>query len=97
MATRVNPPPQIVLPEAFKNDPMVANYFEERDRVLLQLWQRTGGASDAVNEANTNFNINLVSQMFDIREQIGSDIPVTIDTTGFTVDTTEQTTDKTEQ
>jgi len=94
MATRVNPPPQIVLPEAFKNDPMVANYFEERDRVLLQLWQRTGGASDAVNEANTNFNINLVSQITQLRREIDGLPDFTIDTTGFTFDSTELTFDK---
>ena len=31
-----------------------------------------------------------------LQAQVGSGIPVTIDTTGFTVDTTKQTTDKTE-
>ena len=96
-STKVNPPPQIVLPEAFKNDIAVVNYFSELDRTLLQLWARTGGATDLVDAAISNFSVNLTSSLFDVREQIGSNIAVTIDTTGFTVDTTEQTTDKTEQ
>jgi len=37
-----------------------------------------------------------LSRLFDIRKQIGSGKPVTIDITGFTIDTKEQTTDKVE-
>ena len=97
MAVKVNPPPQIVLPEEFKNNLAVANYFEQLDRVLLQLWTRTGGSTDKIENAESSFDINLTPQLFAIRQQIGSGIRVTIDTTGFTVDTTDQTTDKTEQ
>lgn len=97
MAVNVNPPPQIVLPEEFKKDLNVANYFEQLDRVLLQLWTRTGGATDKIENSESSFDINLTPQIFAIRERIGSGITVTIDTTGFTVDTTDQTTDKTEQ
>lgn len=95
--TPVNPPPQPRYPEEISKNRALRTFFDHIFRIILQLWKRTGGAEDAVNEAATNFAPNLSSAIFDIREQIGSGIPVTIDTTGFTVDTTEQTTDMTEQ
>jgi len=94
MAIKVNPPPQIVLPESFKSEPEVVNYFEELNRVLLQLWQRTGGSSDLVDQAATNFNINLASQVAQIRRELDGLPEFTIDTTGFTFDSTELTFDK---
>lgn len=97
MAVNVNPPPQIGLPPELVKDKATRTYFQHLERMLLQLWKRTGGSDDLIDQANANYALNLSSSIFDIREQIGSAIPVTIDTTGFTVDTTEQTTDKTEQ
>lgn len=95
--TPVNPPPQPKYPPEVQNSRGLRIFFDQIMRIILQLWKRTGGAEDAVNQVSTNFQPNLSSQIFDIREQIGSGVPVTIDTTGFTVDTTEQTTDMTEQ
>ncbi len=96
MTERVNPPPNLRRPKKIQGDPELEAYFRDMETIIFQLWRRTGGGTDLVDEAVTNFNINFSSAIFDIREQIGSGIPVTIDTTGFTVDTTEQTTDKTE-
>jgi hypothetical protein len=93
----VSPPPQPRYPKAIAEDKEARTYFDNLNRVILQLWKRTGGNDDLVNQAATDFSPTLSSAIFDIREQIGSGIPVTIDTTGFTVDTTEQTTDMTEQ
>ena len=92
----VNPPPQIKLPKKFQQDRDARIYFDHLSRVILQLWDRTGGSSDLINEAATNFNTSSASAIFDIYSRIGSGIPVTIDTTGFTIDNTKQTTDKTE-
>ena len=96
MSTQVNPPPQLKIPAEFAKDPSQFAYFRQMNTILFQLWNRTGGAVDEIaNEANS-LNTNLSAQVALINERLGSGIPVTIDTTGFTIDTTEQTTDKTE-
>ena len=48
MSTKVNPPPQLRMPSKFFNDPETRAYFERQNTILFQLWQRTGGSSDAV-------------------------------------------------
>lgn len=94
MLQEVNPPPQIVLPEELKSLGLpVIDFFEQLNRYNLQMFNRVGGGVDLVDQATTEFRVNLVSSIFDIREQIGSGVPLTIDTTGFTIDTTQQTTD----
>ena len=97
MSNRVNPPKQVVLPPEVSSNPQLKKAFDDAYFILFQLWKRTGGGGDIVdsNESNIPQKITL-SKLFDIRKQIGSGKPVTIDTTGFTIDTTEQTTDKTE-
>ena len=55
-----------------------------------------GGGADFVDDNQSDIRNTSLAKLFDIRQQIGSGKPVTIDTTGFTIDTTEQTTDKTE-
>lgn len=47
---KVNPPPQIRLPAAFAKDKGISTYFRHLDRMLLQLWTRTGGGNDLVDE-----------------------------------------------
>ena len=54
MASNVNPPPQIRLPKAFQQDNEIQTYFRHIDRVMLQLWKRTGGADDLIDEAAQN-------------------------------------------
>lgn len=44
----VTPPPFVHLPNKFKNDEEIAIYFDHLNRMLLQLWQRTGGNRDYV-------------------------------------------------
>lgn len=97
MSNRVNPPKQLVLPPEVQQNPQLKKAFDDRDYILFQMWKRMGGGDDWLdsNQSNINQKITL-SKLFDIRKQIGSGKPVTIDTTGFTIDTTEQTTDKTE-
>lgn len=91
---KVNPPPQLVLPESFKNDIGVVNYFAELDRVLLQLWTRTGGATDAIAELGGDSQTGFNAMTQELFKRIGSGLEFTIDTTGFTFDSTEITFDK---
>ena len=48
MAIKVNPPPQVRMPEKFFNDPEVRSFLERWQSILFQLWSRTGGALDLV-------------------------------------------------
>jgi hypothetical protein len=48
MSVKVNPPPQLKIPDKFFNDPEVRAYFERQNTILFQLWQRTGGPVDSV-------------------------------------------------
>lgn len=48
MSVKVNPPPQLRIPEKLFNDPVSRAFFEQMRIILFQLWQRTGGANDAV-------------------------------------------------
>ena len=48
MAINVNPPPQIKLPPELAKDRATRTYFQHLDRMLLQLWKRTGGADDLI-------------------------------------------------
>ena len=90
---KVNPPPQIVLPQAFKNDIAVVNYFSELDRTLLQLWTRTGGANDFINSIDSrSHGFDSITQQ--LRKELDGLPEFTIDTTGFTIDLTFITTDK---
>jgi len=53
MVTNVNPPPQIILPKALSNLGIdVVNYFQQQARFDLQLWTRTGGADDFIDDAD---------------------------------------------
>ena len=49
--TDVNPPPQIQMPPQIANDPTLRKYFQERDRFNLQIWFRTGGPEDKIEDA----------------------------------------------
>jgi hypothetical protein len=92
---RVNPPEQALLPDIKESG--LFNFLKELRFIVFQLWKRTGAGEDYFATANSNEPIgHTLSKLFDIRQQIGSGIPVTIDTTGFTIDSAEQTTDKTE-
>jgi hypothetical protein len=55
MIVKVNRPPEIELPEELKKLGIsVINYFEELNRYNLQMFTRTGGASDFIDEAEQN-------------------------------------------
>ena len=54
MVTSVNPPPQIRLPKAFQKDREIQTYFRHVDRMMLQLWKRTGGAEDVISDSTAS-------------------------------------------
>lgn len=55
MVNKVNPPPQIILPKALSDLGMeVINYFQQQARFDLQLWTRTGGSTDIIDDAEQN-------------------------------------------
>jgi len=99
MANKANPPPHQRLPQSILDQPELAAVFEKSNFDMFLLWKKLGGGSDFISDnqtASSGSNNGLLSKLFDIRKQIGSGKPVTIDTTGFTIDTTEQTIDMTE-
>ena len=72
---KVNPPPQIKLPEALAKDKATVTYFRHLDRMLLQLWRRTGGVDDYISESedgedNNNQVMYLTAQLNELRNQV---------------------------
>ena len=99
MTNKANPPPHQRLPQSILDQPELADVFEKSNFDMFLLWKKMGGGSDFISDNQTNAsaaNQVTLSKLFDIREQIGSGKPVSIDTTGFTVDTNEITIDMTE-
>lgn len=94
MAIIVNPPPSIKIPREWQKNPEIVAYYKNFDRMMLQLWERTGGSRDAVsdaqNRAQSAFNANLQQ----LTKEIKGLPEFTMDTTGFTMDSTEFTMDK---
>lgn len=50
MSNTVNPPPHIKIPKEFLDSPALRPYFQQINNLLFQLWKRTGGSTDAVDE-----------------------------------------------
>ena len=50
----VNPPPQLRVPRAFLKDPEVRSFIEQQNTIIFQLYQRTGGAVDEVENSQQN-------------------------------------------
>ena len=91
----VNPPPHVKLPKKLAEDPELRVYFQNRDFIQFQLWQRLGGGTDLVADANERVPTSH-SEITALQLQIGSGNPLTSDETGFTVDSTRLTVDMTE-
>lgn len=71
---RVNPPKQLVLPDSLQRNPDLKRAFDDRDYILFQLWERTGGGLDLVNNAISGLNefddLFLLEQQRQIRENV---------------------------
>ena len=50
----VNPPPALKMPRIILEDREWRDYERDRDTILFQLWQRTGGNTDEVEESKNN-------------------------------------------
>lgn len=50
----VNPPPQIRRPDKITQDNALRPYFERLEWTLFQLWTRTGGPDDSVDDTANN-------------------------------------------
>lgn len=50
MAVQVNPPPHLKIPRKFLQDDEVLPYLRNIEVILFQLWNRTGGDNDSVDD-----------------------------------------------
>ena len=77
-----------------RSNPEWLAYERQRDIILFQLWQRSGGNTDLVSDS-TNFSTSgFNSQVQFLQQQLNGLPEFTIDTTGFTFDSTKITFDK---
>lgn len=93
MANNVTPPFTNRIPTKWVQDPELNAFLNMQQRILHELWIRSGGDQDKIDEV---VDVTLGSD--DIPQyalNVLTTDPVTIDTTGFTIDTTQQTTDQT--
>ena len=49
-ATKVNPPPTLRVPKAFIVDPEIRAFIEQQNTIIFQLWNRSGGNVDIIDE-----------------------------------------------
>ena len=90
----VNPPPQVRIPKEFAQNKELRVFFEQQQQILFQLWNRTGGNVDEVNNLVTRPVDSFSSQIQQLIKEADGLPEFTTDTTGFTTDTTFITTDK---
>ena len=60
------------------------------------LTESSNETTTIINESTEETNGALTAKLLTLQKQVGSGVPLTIDTTGFTVDTTLQFTEQTE-
>ncbi len=48
MAVSINPPPQLRIPKQFFDNREMRDYFEQKDTIIFQMWQRMGGNFDLI-------------------------------------------------
>ena len=56
MSVNINPPLQLRVPSQFLNDKQTRDYFEQTNIILFQLWQRTGGTTDSIDNSQQDIN-----------------------------------------
>lgn len=81
MSIKVNPPPQLRIPNKFFNDPDLRNFFEQQQIILFQIWNRTGGGTDAIDAAeqeltSTGSRVARNAAKINALEKIGFDIEI---------------------
>lgn len=85
MSITVNPPPQLKRPKEIRENKALEVYFRQLEFIIFQLYEKTGGGVDLVDQAGT---VDPTSNAFviDINQRLGSGDALTSDETGFTVD-----------
>lgn len=96
MSVDVNPPPQLRIPDSLTRDRETFGYFRQLNQISFQLWNRTGGSTDAIADAQEPVIATAFAQLKVLNERLGSDELLTADTTGWTVDSTRFWADETE-
>jgi len=56
MSVNINPPLQLRVPPEFLNDKQTRDYFEQTNIILFQLWQRTGGTTDSIDNSQQDIS-----------------------------------------
>ena len=84
---RVNPPPHNPIPEAFTQTDELREYFLALQRNIFQLWERTGGGDDALEDIGAKVAVQMAAQQKALQDQVGTGDFLTGDETGFTGDT----------
>jgi hypothetical protein len=56
----VNPPPMLRVPKAFIVDPEIRAFIEQQNTIIFQLWNRTGGDVDLVEEGGSGSEQNRI-------------------------------------
>ena len=92
--TQVNPPPRPRIPQAFLKDREVTGYVEQLQTIIFQLWQRTGGDNDTVQDLLDINDSSFNAQVQQLKKEQAGLPEFTMDTEGFTMDQTEFTMDK---
>jgi hypothetical protein len=62
--TQVNPPPILRIPEEFLENPAARRFFEQQRQIMFQLWKRTGGATDLIDDALLESDLGVTVQAF---------------------------------
>tara|TARA_R110000822_G_scaffold35740_4_gene100580 strand:+ start:391 stop:684 length:294 start_codon:yes stop_codon:yes gene_type:complete len=94
MAFQVNPPQQLKIPRSLIGDREAMAFFDQMRTILTQLYDRTGGAIDAVGSTDSQEFNRYNSMIQQIQKELDGLPEFTIDTTGFTFDSTKITFDK---
>ncbi len=94
MSIKVNPPQQLKIPRAFIGDRESLAFFDQLRTILDQLYDRTGGTSDAVGSTDVEEFNRYNSMIQQIQKELDGLPEFTMDTTGFTMDSTKFTMDK---
>ena len=94
MSIKVNPPQQLKIPNALINDRETLAFFDQMRTILDQLYNRTGGAIDAVGSTDAQEFNRYNSMIQQIQKELDGLPEFTMDTTGFTMDSTKFTMDK---
>lgn len=84
------------IPRKFLNDPELRPFFEYLNRFLHDLFIRTGGGEDVIEENEEPVIATAFAQLKDLSERVGSGELLTVDTTSWTADQTIFFADETE-